>query len=59
MTAHILYGVGIYDALERKDTTLQELLVLREHAHAVLQAQGDLHGAVQRLEAEIQRRQGK
>jgi hypothetical protein len=59
MTFVLLYAAGINDACARKDSTLEELLTLREHAHAVLQSQGDLHSAVQRLEAEIQRRQGK
>ena len=59
MTVHILYGVSIYDALGRSDTTLDELVALSEHAHAVLNAQGDLAGTLQRLEAEIQRRQSR
>jgi len=57
MAEHILYGVGINDALGRKDTTLDELIALRAHARTVLEAQGDLAGALQRLDAEIQRRQ--
>jgi hypothetical protein len=59
MTFVLLYAAGINDACGRKDTTLQELQTLREHAQAVLQSQGDLKGALERLEAEIQRRQGR
>jgi hypothetical protein len=59
MTFVPLYAAGIHDACGRKDCTLDELLALRDHAQAVVQAQGDLKGALQRLEAEIQRRQGK
>ena len=51
------YGPAIHDALAREGTTLQELLALREHANTILQAQGDLQGALQRLDAEIARRQ--
>ena len=54
----IAYGAAIHDALARgQATTLQELVALREHAQTLLQAQGDLHGALQRLEEEIARRQ--
>jgi hypothetical protein len=55
----IAYGPAIHDALARKETTLQELQALREHAQTVLAAQGDLEGALQRLNSEIARRQGK
>lgn len=56
--AHPLYGHAISDALSRSDLTTEELLAMRQHAHAVLQAQGDLEAALHRLEAEIDRRQG-
>jgi hypothetical protein len=59
MTFVPLYAAGIYDACGRKDCTLDELLALRSHAQAVVHAQGDLKGALDRLETEIQRRGGK
>jgi len=55
--ALLMYGPTIVDALERRETTLNELLTLQEHARAILHAQGDLQAAVQRLDAEIARRQ--
>jgi hypothetical protein len=55
----IAYGPAIHDALARKETTTQELLALREHAQTLLHAQGDMHAALQRLNSEIARRQGK
>jgi hypothetical protein len=55
----IAYGPAIHDALARKETTTHELLALREHARTVLHAQGDLQGALKRLDEEIQRRQGR
>jgi hypothetical protein len=57
MTIHHLYGVGIYDALKRKGTSLDQLRTLREHARAVVSAQGDLKGGLKKLEAEIRRRE--
>jgi hypothetical protein len=57
MAIHILYGVGIYGALKRKDTSLDQLRTLREHARAVVSAQGDLKGGLKKLEAEIRRRE--
>ena len=51
------YGPAIHDALAREGTTLQELQALREHAQMLVNAQGDLKAALQRLEAEIARRQ--
>jgi hypothetical protein len=59
MTFVPLYAAGINDACGRKDCTLEELLGLRDHARAVVQAQGDLKGALERLDAEIKRRGGK
>ena len=57
--ASLLYGPTITDALARRETTLNELLTLQEHARAILQAQGDLPSAIQRLDAEIARRQSR
>jgi hypothetical protein len=59
MTFVPLYAAGIYDACGRKDCTLDELLALRDHAQAVVTAQGDLKGALERLDAEIKRRGAK
>jgi len=53
------YGVAISDALKDPATSLDELRAHRDHAREVLAAQGDLKGALQRLEAEIARRGGK
>lgn len=53
----IAYGTAINDALGRRATTLGQLIALREHATAVLQAQGDLKGALKKLNAEITKRQ--
>jgi hypothetical protein len=57
MAIHILYGVGIYSALKQKGTSLEQLRTLREHARAVVDAQGDLKGGLRKLEAEIRRRE--
>ena len=57
--ASLMYGPTITDALARRDTTLNELLTLQEHARAILQAQGDLPSALARLEGEIARRQSR
>jgi hypothetical protein len=52
----IAYGAAINDAI-RKKTSLGELIALREHATAVLNAQGDLKGALKKLNSEIAKRQ--
>ena len=52
----IAYGGAINDAI-RKKSSLGELVALREHATAVLRAQGDLKGALKKLNAEIAKRQ--
>ena len=52
------YGVAISDALSNPDTSLEELIAHRDHAREVLAAQGDLRAALERLDAEIQRRGG-
>ena len=53
------YGVAIADALKDPATSLEELTAYRDHARQLLAAQGDLHAALARLEAEIARRGGK
>jgi hypothetical protein len=50
------YGVGIGDALSRRDTPIGELLALRDHTRAIVGAQGDLVAALKELDAEIARR---
>lgn len=52
------YGVAISDALSDPSTSLDELIAHRDHAREVLAAQGDLRAALERLDAEIQRRGG-
>jgi hypothetical protein len=52
------YGTAIADALADPSTSLEELIAHRDHARSVLEAQGDLRAALERLDAEIQRRGG-
>jgi hypothetical protein len=52
------YGNAISDALRDPGTSLDELVAHRDHAREVLAAQGDLRAALERLDAEIQRRSG-
>ncbi len=52
------YGVAISDALSDPNTSVEELIAHRDHAREVLAAQGDLRAALERLDAEIQRRGG-
>lgn len=52
------YGVAISDALSDPNTSVEELIAHRDHAREVLEAQGDLRAALERLDAEIQRRGG-
>ena len=52
------YGTAISDALSDPSTSLEELIAHRDHARQVLENQGDLRGALERLHAEIQRRGG-
>ena len=52
----IAYGAAINDAIKKK-SSLGELVALREHATAVVNAQGDLKGALKKLNAEIAKRQ--
>ena len=53
------YGPPINDALADPKTKLETLIKLRERAWATLQAQGDLKGALKRLDKEIARRKKK
>jgi hypothetical protein len=50
------YGVAISDALSDPQTSLEDLSALRDRARRELEEQGDLPGALEKLEAEIQRR---
>lgn len=51
-----LYGVVIHDALDDPQTSLERLTELRDQGRRQLEEQGDLAGALQRLEDEIARR---
>jgi hypothetical protein len=52
------YGVAISDALSDPNTTLEDLSSLRDQARRTLEEQGDLPGALEKLEAEISSRSG-
>ena len=51
-----LYGVVIHDACKDPKTSVDHLKQLRDQARRQLEEQGDLQGALQKLEAEIGRR---
>ena len=51
-----LYGVVIHDALNDPQTTLERLNELRDQGRRQLEEQGDLAGALQKLDDEIGRR---
>jgi hypothetical protein len=53
----VAYGTAINTALANARTKLEDLKVLRDHALSVLQAQGDLKGALGKLEKEIKSRE--
>ena len=53
----VAYGTAINQALKNAKTKLEDLKVLRDHATAVLAAQGDLKGALKKLEQEIKSRE--
>lgn len=53
----VAYGTAINQALKNPRTKLEDLKVLRDHAHALLQAQGDLKGSLRTLEKEIKSRE--
>lgn len=52
------YGVAISDALSDPNSTLETLTALRDQGRRELEEQGDLPGALEKLEAEIQSRSG-
>jgi hypothetical protein len=52
------YGVAISDALADPASTLEDLTALRDRARRELEEQGDLPGALAKLEDEINRRGG-
>jgi len=51
-----LYGVVIHDALSDPQTSLERLTELRDQGRRQLEEQGDLAGALEKLESEISRR---
>ena len=53
----IAYGTAINTALKNPKTKLEDLKVLRGHAVSLLKAQGDLKGALGKLEKEIATRE--
>jgi hypothetical protein len=55
----IAYGTAINTALANARTSLEDLKVLRDHATAVVQAQGDLKGGLRKLNKEIKARESK
>ena len=55
----IAYGTVINAALGNARTSLEDLKVLRDHATAVVAAQGDLKGALAKLNKEIKAREAK
>jgi hypothetical protein len=53
----VAYGTAINQALGNARTKLEDLKVLRDHAVSILAAQGDLKGALGKLEKEIKSRE--
>jgi hypothetical protein len=53
----IAYGTAINTALKNPKTKLEDLKALRGHAVSLLRAQGDLKGALGKLEREIKARE--
>jgi 3-oxoacyl-(acyl-carrier-protein) synthase len=53
----VAYGTAINQALANAKTKLEDLKVLRDHATAVPAAQGDLKGALRKLDQEIKARE--
>lgn len=53
------YGVAISDALQDPNSTLEDLNALRDQGRRELESTGDLAGALEKLEAEIQSRSGQ
>jgi hypothetical protein len=56
-TMLVAYGTAINTALANARTKLEDLKVLRDHATAVLAAQGDLKGSLKKLNQEIRSRE--
>jgi hypothetical protein len=54
----LVYGVAIGGAVARGNATLEELVALRSHAKAIVDAQGDLASALTVLDKEIVSRGG-
>lgn len=54
----LVYGVAIGGALARGNAALGELVALRSHAKAIIDAQGDLTNALSALDTEITKRGG-
>ena len=52
------YGVAISDALNDPNSTLEDLNALRDQGRRELEQTGDLAGALEKLEAEIESRSG-
>ena len=52
------YGVAISDALQDPNSTLESLTALRDQGRRELEETGDLAGALEKLEAEIESRSG-
>jgi Domain of unknown function (DUF1843) len=52
------YGVAISDALADPNSTLEQLSALRDQGRRELEEIGDLPGALEKLEAEIEARSG-
>jgi hypothetical protein len=55
----VAYGTAINTALASARTSLEDLKVLRDHGNAVLAAQGDLKGALKKLDKEIKSRESR
>jgi hypothetical protein len=53
----VAYGTAINLALKNPKTKLEDLKVLRDHAVALVAAQGDLKGALKKLDKEIKSRE--
>ena len=54
----LVYGVAIGGALARGTAAIEELVALRSHAKAIVDAQGDLASALTALDKEIATRGG-
>jgi hypothetical protein len=55
----VAYGTAINTALASARTSLEDLKILRDHGSAVLAAQGDLKGALMKLDKEIKSRESR